>query len=61
MKFLASITIVLSLPTIVGSLWGMNLSNLPFSESIYGFPIVFGIAVFISIAAFLWLKKKDML
>ena len=33
MKFLASITIVLSIPTIVASLWGMNVKGLPFADS----------------------------
>lgn len=61
MKFLASITIVLSIPTIVGSLWGMNIDNLPFAHSTYGFPIMVGISVILSILSFLWLKDRDML
>ena len=60
MKFLASITIVLSLPTLIASIWGMNVP-LPFATNPYGFVIVCGIAVLISIVAFVWLKKKDML
>ena len=60
MKFLASITIVLSLPTLIASIWGMNVP-LPFATNPYGFVIVCGISVLISIVAFVWLKKKDML
>ena len=60
MKFLASITIVLSLPTLIASIWGMNVP-LPFATNPYGFVIVCGIAVLISVVAFIWLKKKDML
>ena len=60
MKLLASITIVLSLPTLIASIWGMNVP-LPFSNDIHGFAIVTGISVLISIIAFIWLKKKDML
>ena len=60
MKLLASITIVLSLPTLIASIWGMNVP-LPFSNNIHGFAIVTGISVLISIIAFIWLKKKDML
>ena len=60
MKFLASITIVLSLPTLIASIWGMNVP-LPFATNPYGFAIVCGISVLISIVAFIWLKKKDML
>ena len=60
MKFLASITIVLSLPTLIASIWGMNVP-LPFATNPYGFGIVCGISVLLSILAFVWLKKKDML
>ena len=60
MKFLASITIVLSLPTLIASIWGMNVP-LPFATNPYGFGIVCGISVLISVIAFIWLKRKDML
>jgi magnesium transporter len=61
MKFLASITIVLSIPTIVGSLWGMNFDNIPFAHNAYGFLIMFVVSIILSIMSFLWLKKRDML
>ena len=60
MKLLASITILISVPTLIASIWGMNV-NLPFMGTAYGFYGVLGIAVAISIVAFIWLKKKDML
>ncbi len=60
MKFLASVTIVLSIPTIVASLWGMNVQGLPFANNPFGFVIVMGIAALITVAAWLLLKKKDM-
>lgn len=60
MKFLASMTIVLSLPTLIASIWGMNVP-LPFATNPYGFGIVCGISVLVSVIAFVWLKKKDML
>lgn len=60
MKFLAAVTIVISIPTIVASIWGMNVMNLPFANSPYGFIIVMGIAILTSIIAWFWLKKKDM-
>ncbi len=47
MKFLASITIVLSIPTIVSSFFGMNVA-LPFENITIGFWIILGIAVVIS-------------
>lgn len=60
MKFLASVTIVLSIPTIVSGLWGMNVEGLPFATSPYGFGIVLVVVVAISFTAWLLLKKKDM-
>ncbi len=60
MKFLASVTIVLSIPTIVSGLWGMNVEGLPFATSPYGFWIVLGVVFAISFTAWLLLKKKDM-
>ncbi len=61
MKFLAAVTIVFSIPTIVSGLWGMNVEGILFSNNSYGFYIVIGISVFFAILAYLWLKKKDML
>lgn len=61
MKFLASVTIVLSLPTIVSSFWGMNVIKLPFASHPYGFLIVFGFSLIICIFTLIWLKKRDML
>lgn len=60
MKFLAAITIVLSLPTLVASFWGMNV-GLPLQGQPYGFAIVVLLSIGISILAAWWLKKKDML
>ncbi|MBQ8298680.1 MAG: magnesium transporter CorA family protein [Clostridia bacterium] len=60
MKFLASVTIVMSIPTIIGGLWGMNVKGLPFAESPYGFWIVLGFTGLVSFVSWLILKKKDM-
>ncbi len=59
MKFLTAVTIVISLPTLVTSAWGMNL-NLPFSNHPYGFAIVGGISVGVAIVAVVWLWKRKM-
>ncbi len=61
MKLLASITIVMAVPTIVSGFWGMNVKGLPFANNPFGFAIVFVISIVISIIALLILKKKDML
>lgn len=60
MKFLASITIVLSLPTIVSSFFGMNVF-VPLADAKWGFYIIMAISVLISVIVLIWLKKKDML
>ena len=44
MKFLASITIILSVPTTIFSLWGVNVP-LPFQENEWGFFLVITIAM----------------
>ena len=60
MKFLASVTILISLPTLVASLWGMNV-GVPFGGQLYGFFVVMGISILVSVLAYLWLKHKDMI
>ncbi len=58
MKLLASVTIVLSIPTMVSSFFGMN-TGVPWEGSPLGFWIVVGIALGLSglVAALLWRKK----
>ncbi len=60
MKFLTSITIVLAVPTMISSFWGMNV-GLPFQDSPYGFAAMILIAVIMTLGVTWWLKKKDML
>ena len=60
MKFLTSITIVLAIPTMISSFWGMNV-QLPFEDSPMGFIIMVLIAVVLTLVVTWWLKRKDML
>ena len=60
MKFLTSITIVLAVPTMISSFWGMNV-GLPLQNSPYGFVIMIIISILLTVLVTLWLKKKDML
>ncbi|HIQ73683.1 MAG TPA: magnesium transporter CorA family protein [Candidatus Cottocaccamicrobium excrementipullorum] len=62
MKFLATITIVLSIPTMVASFYGMNvnLKGLPFADSPYGFVIVLGFAALLSLLVAWIFWKKDL-
>ena len=60
MKVLASVTILMSIPTIMSGIYGMNISYLPFSQNEYSFHIVMGMTLGIcAIVAFV-LYKKDM-
>jgi magnesium transporter len=58
MKFLASITIVLSLPTMVASFYGMNV-DLPLEGHPHAFPLVLGICLAISMTAAIIFYKRD--
>ena len=60
MKFLTSITIVLAIPTMISSFWGMNV-QLPFENSPMRFIIMVLIAVILTLVVTWWLKRKDML
>ena len=60
MKFLTSITIVLAVPTMISSFWGMNV-NLPFQNSPIGFVLMIFISVVLTLLVTWWLKRKDML
>ena len=60
MKFLTSLTILISVPTLIASIWGMNV-DLPFARSQHGFIILMIISVAVALIAFVWLKKKDMI
>lgn len=59
MKFLTSITLVIAVPTMISSFFGMNL-NLPFEHSSIGFPIIIAISVGLTLLVAWWLKRKDM-
>ena len=60
MKFLTLVTIILAVPTLVASIWGMNVP-VPFQFHQYGFPIMIAISVIVTILTMIWFKKKDML
>lgn len=60
MKFLTSVTIILATPTLIYSLWGINVP-VPFESSPFGFVEVtlLGVAVTVAVTFVLW--KKNML
>lgn len=58
MKFLASMTIILAVPTLIASVYGMNV-DLPFQRSPAAFAIVMGISVLASLTLVLiFIRKK---
>lgn len=59
MKFLAAITIVMSIPTLVSGLFGMNV-NVPFADTPYGFWYIILMIVLLCLAVVWILNKKDM-
>ena len=61
MKFLAAATIVLSIPTMISSFLGMNVSLGSFAGKDNAFILVLIIAVVVSLLVALLLKKKNML
>jgi magnesium transporter len=60
MKFLASATIIIALPTLIASIYGMNL-NLPFQGHPQAFFITMGAAVLISLVVVVVFIRKDWL
>ena len=59
MKFLTAVTIVLSMPTMISSFYGMNVS-LPFEHNPLGFLYVVILSVLVAVITALLLIKKGM-
>lgn len=62
MKFLSTITIVMSIPTIISSAYGMNLNpaGMPFAAHPHGFAIVNIISLVLCLVVALICKKKNL-
>lgn len=60
MKYLTSITIILAIPTMIASYWGMNVP-VPLQENPLGFTLIVILSILIGVLASLWLKRKGML
>ena len=61
MKYLTSITLIMAVPTIISGIMGMNIINLPFADSPYGFAIIIGIIVTICAGMMFGLRKLKIL
>lgn len=62
MKVLAIVTIVMAIPTIVFSAYGMNvnIAGMPFAQSPWGFLIIIGFTVVLSVLAALAFSKMKL-
>ena len=60
MKFLASITIIMSVPTKIGSFWGMNVP-MPFGDNHLGFMIVILISILATCSVAIFFNRKGMM
>lgn len=62
MKVLAIITIVMAIPTMIFSAYGMNVNvaGMPFAASPWGFPIIIGMAVALSVVVTLIFNKLKL-
>ena len=61
MKFLTSITLVISIPTMISSFLGMNLSLGSFGTNPFSFVLIVSLSFFIAIVLVILLKKKNLL
>jgi len=62
MKYLTAVTILLAVPTLVASIYGMNLTTLPFMAHPHSFAIVMGFSGCLGVviaAVFYILSKKS--
>ena len=59
MKFLAAITIILSIPTMFASFWGMNVP-VPAAANEHGFLIVVALSILATIFVIIYCRKKGM-
>jgi len=58
MKVLTGFTIILMVPTLITSAYGMNIEGLPFAKETEAFAIVMGICLVFSLTSLLFLKHK---
>jgi len=60
MKTLTSITIILAVPTMISSFWGMNV-NLPLQNNPLGFIVMISISIILTLFVSWWLRRRNML
>ena len=58
MKQLASISIILMIPTLIASMYGMNVPN-SFENNPWAFPVILGASIIMSITGIIVFRKRD--
>ncbi|ADZ19342.1 Magnesium and cobalt transporter [Clostridium acetobutylicum EA 2018] len=58
-KFLTSVTIILSIPTMISNLFAMNIAGIPLATYRYGFWVICGLMAIISGITGIFLYKKN--
>lgn len=59
MKFLTSVTIILMIPTLISSFYGMNVA-LPFQHSPHAFLLILGLSMLFSILGMIIFWKREL-
>ncbi len=60
MKTLTSVNIILMLPTLIASIYGMNVTNY-FEDKPYAFFYVIGVSIVVSVLMSIFFRRKDLL
>ena len=59
MKYLESATLVLTVPTLIAGIWGMNTGGLPFKEQDFGTLILFLFMFLLTVITAIFLARKN--
>lgn len=57
MQLVATLTLILCIPTVIGGMFGMNVGGIPLAETPCGFAIITGATVLLLVGVLLLLKK----
>lgn len=60
MKFLSTVTIVLSIPTLIASLFGMNFVNIPLGDNPHGFLIITVATLIVTALVTIFFQRKNL-
>lgn len=61
LKWLTAVTIIIAIPAIVGGLWGMNVTPIPFDNTPWGFWIISAFTVVVCAVCAYVMRRKKML